>query len=174
MWGFRLRCTQRRSEIQGQQSPTGGHQGYHQLGGPKSGLSAHFFGHRHSILGNVHPDDSEVILSRPRPTLRKLADDDEYWSGKKAAYGLRAAPKAWDEARDATFIHAIPELREDHKFGNLTLIPLNITARLCALFRCQIQPWRGGSGDARRRPPSSTLQGDSLACIQQLLDPGYL
>ena len=93
--------------------------------------------------------------------------------GKKAACGLRAAPKAWDEARDATFIHAIPELGEDHKFGNLTLIPLNITARLCALFRCQIQPWRGGSGDARRRPPSSTLQGDSLACIQQLLDPGY-
>ena len=51
---------------------------------PKIWIECAFFGHRHSILGNVHPDDSEVILSRPRPILRKLADDDEYWSGKKS------------------------------------------------------------------------------------------
>ena len=81
---------------------------------------------------NADLDDSEVILLQPPPILRKLAKvgDDEVWLVKKAVYGLRAAPKAWERARDQKLNNAVLTAEAGHELGDLRLVPWDITAGL--------------------------------------------
>ena len=81
---------------------------------------------------NADLDDSEVILLQPPPIMRKLAKaaDDEIWIVKKAVYGLRAAPKAWERARDQKLNNAILTAEAGHELGDLRLVPWDITAGL--------------------------------------------
>ena len=81
---------------------------------------------------NAELDDSEVILLRPPPILRRLskAAEDEIWLVKRAVYGLRAAPKAWERARDQRLNYAVLKAEEGHELGDLKLIPWDITAGL--------------------------------------------
>ena len=72
------------------------------------------------------------------PLLRRLlrVEESELWLVKKAVRGLRAAPKAWEEARDKKLNHAILNPEEGHAVGQLQLVPWNITAGLWRIVRC--------------------------------------
>ena len=79
---------------------------------------------------NASLDDSEVILLQPSPIMRKLAKiaDGEVWLVKKAVYGLRAAPKAWERARDQKLNNAVLTAKAGYELGDLRLVPWDITA----------------------------------------------
>ena len=64
--------------------------------------------------------------------MRKLAkvDDDEVWLVKKAVYGLRAAPKAWERARDQKLNNAVLTAEAGHELGDLRLVLWDITEGL--------------------------------------------
>ena len=81
---------------------------------------------------NADPDDSEVILLRPPPILQRLAKvaDDEVWLVKKAVYGLRAAPKAWEKAQDAKLDNAVLSPGAEDTLGALKLLPWKLSAGL--------------------------------------------
>ena len=86
---------------------------------------------------NADLDDSEVILLHPPPILRRLskAAEDEVWLVRKAVYGLRAAPKAWEKARGAKLNNAVLKPGAEDKLGELALVPWNLTAGLWRVVR---------------------------------------
>ena len=81
---------------------------------------------------NADLDESEVILLRPPPILQRLAKvaGDEIWLVKKAVYGLRAAPKAWEKARDAKLDNAVLVPGAEDALGALKLEPWKLSAGL--------------------------------------------
>ena len=81
---------------------------------------------------NADLDESEVILLRPPPILQRLAKvaEDEIWLVKKAVYGLRAAPKAWEKAWDAKLDNAVLVPGAEDALGALKLVPWKLSAGL--------------------------------------------
>ena len=76
--------------------------------------------------------DNERVLIRPPPALVKLGlvSPHVLWMALRAIYGLRKAPKLWEEERNKTLDHRVLKQTPDSKLGDVTMQPLESGAWL--------------------------------------------
>ena len=72
----------------------------------------------------------ERVLIRPPPALIKLGliAPNVLWMALRAIYGLRKAPKLWEEERNRMLDHRVLKQMPGSKFGDVTLKPLESRA----------------------------------------------